>query len=245
MGSGYKQFTAGAVLTASEVNNYLMEQSVMTFAGSAARGSAIGTANYEEGMTSYLQDTDKLEVYNGTNWVSVAPTSTQGLTLINTTSFSGAVSHSFGSDASPIFTSAYRNYRIVFDNLQVATSNQSLNLRLRANTTDLTGANYDRQSISAGSTTITGTRNASATSYNIGDVGHSGSDRSSIIVDVMNPQTLFWTTFLANSQYTESGTGIRLQITSAFVSLNNAYNGFTIFAGTNVSGNLAVYGYNI
>jgi hypothetical protein len=109
MGSGYKQFTAGAVLTASEVNNYLMEQSVMTFAGSAARGSAIGTANYEEGMTSYLQDTDKLEVYNGTNWVSVAPTSTQGLTLINTTSFSAVASQSLPADT---FTATYDNYLI-------------------------------------------------------------------------------------------------------------------------------------
>jgi hypothetical protein len=76
MGSGYKTFTAGAVLTASDVQNYLQDQVVMTFAGSAARSSAIGTANFEEGMTSYLTDTDLLEVYNGTNWVGVAPTTT-------------------------------------------------------------------------------------------------------------------------------------------------------------------------
>lgn len=73
MTSGFRTFTAGEVLTASNVQNYLMDQSVMTFAGSAARSSAIGTANFEEGMTSYLKDTDKLETYNGTNWVAIGP----------------------------------------------------------------------------------------------------------------------------------------------------------------------------
>jgi len=92
VGSGFRTFTAGEVLTASNVQNYLIDQSVMVFGGSAARSSAIGTANFEEGMVSYLTDTDKVEAYNGTNWVSVAPTTSQGLTLINTTSFSAVAS---------------------------------------------------------------------------------------------------------------------------------------------------------
>ncbi len=37
MGSGFKTFTAASVLTASDVNNYLMEQSVMSFVSSGAR----------------------------------------------------------------------------------------------------------------------------------------------------------------------------------------------------------------
>jgi len=39
-----------------------MDQSVMNFAGTAARGSAIGTA-VSEGMVSYLNDSNALEVY--------------------------------------------------------------------------------------------------------------------------------------------------------------------------------------
>ena len=88
MGSGYKAFTAGEVLTASDVNNYLMEQSVMVFADSTARASTIGTANFEEGMVSYLEDSDTVEVYDGSAWGGIAPVSNQGLTLLNTTSFS-------------------------------------------------------------------------------------------------------------------------------------------------------------
>jgi hypothetical protein len=68
MGSGYKNFTAGAVLTASDVNNYLMEQGVMYFATTAARDAAL-TA--EDGMTVYIGSNDASEglyTYNGTAW---------------------------------------------------------------------------------------------------------------------------------------------------------------------------------
>lgn len=68
MGSGFKTFTAGAVLTASDVNNYLMEQSVMVFATAAARTSAISSP--EVGMTTYRKDAGIVEVYYGatTGW---------------------------------------------------------------------------------------------------------------------------------------------------------------------------------
>ena len=68
-GLGYKVFTAGEVLTAANVNGYLMEQSVMVFAGTAARSSAIGTPS--AGMVSYLTDTKTLQVY-GTAWADVS-----------------------------------------------------------------------------------------------------------------------------------------------------------------------------
>lgn len=67
-----KTFVAGEVLAASDVNTYLMDQAVMTFAGSAARGSAI--ASPSEGMITYLDDTDKVEYYDGTNWSEVTGT---------------------------------------------------------------------------------------------------------------------------------------------------------------------------
>lgn len=70
-GSGYKVFTAGEVLTAANVNGYLMEQSVMVFAGTAARGSALGTA-VAEGMVSYLSDTNTLQYYDGSAWQNVS-----------------------------------------------------------------------------------------------------------------------------------------------------------------------------
>lgn len=69
-GAGFKDFTAGAVLTADQVDTYLMQQSVMVFASAAARTTAL-TGYVAEGMMSYLADTNEVSVYNGSAWVSV------------------------------------------------------------------------------------------------------------------------------------------------------------------------------
>ena len=65
-GAGYKTFTAGEVLEATEVNTYLMQQTVMVFGGTAERGSAIAAPS--EGMFTYLADSNTLEYYNGSSW---------------------------------------------------------------------------------------------------------------------------------------------------------------------------------
>jgi hypothetical protein len=69
-GAGYKLFNTGDVLTATEVNTYLQQQTVMVFASSAARTSALSGV-LAEGMMSYLQDTNAVEVYNGSAWTSI------------------------------------------------------------------------------------------------------------------------------------------------------------------------------
>lgn len=65
----YKVFTNGSVLPASDVNDYLMRQSVMVFASAAARTSAI--TGPTEGMLSYLEDTNRFQYYSGTAWVDL------------------------------------------------------------------------------------------------------------------------------------------------------------------------------
>jgi hypothetical protein len=64
-----KVFDAGEVLSASDVNEFLMDQMVQTFAGTAARGSAIGSAT--AGMITYLSDSDTFEYWNGSSYVSL------------------------------------------------------------------------------------------------------------------------------------------------------------------------------
>jgi hypothetical protein len=65
-----KVFVAGEILTAADVNTNLMDQAVMVFDDSAARGSAIPSPS--EGMLTYLKDTDALEKYTNA-WVPAAP----------------------------------------------------------------------------------------------------------------------------------------------------------------------------
>ena len=72
-GAGYKLFNTGDVLTAAQVNTYLQEQAVMRFANATARTTALSGV-LAEGMMSYLDDTNSVEVYNGSAWVSVGST---------------------------------------------------------------------------------------------------------------------------------------------------------------------------
>jgi hypothetical protein len=68
-GLGKKTFSAGDVLTASDVNGYLMEQAVMVFGGTAARSSAIPTPS--AGMVTYVTALNQLQYYNGSAWIAV------------------------------------------------------------------------------------------------------------------------------------------------------------------------------
>ena len=62
-----KVFTAGEVLAAADVNEFLQDQAIMTFAGTAARGSAIPTP--VEGMVTYLEDSASFESRSPSAWV--------------------------------------------------------------------------------------------------------------------------------------------------------------------------------
>lgn len=78
-GQGYIEFATGDVLTAAAANGYLASQVVMVFADAAARTAAI--ASPQEGMISYLKDTNATQYYSGSAWVSVggsSPLTTKG-----------------------------------------------------------------------------------------------------------------------------------------------------------------------
>jgi len=70
-GAGYRLFATGDVLTAAQVNTYLQQQTVMVFADSSARTTALSGV-VAEGMVSYLQSDDTVYVYNGSAWVGIA-----------------------------------------------------------------------------------------------------------------------------------------------------------------------------
>ena len=68
--AGYREFQTGEVLTAANVNNFLMEQATMTFADAAARDAALAGV-LRAGLNVYLEDTDRLQYYDGTDWENV------------------------------------------------------------------------------------------------------------------------------------------------------------------------------
>lgn len=70
-GAGSKLFQSGAVLTATQVNTYLMDQTIMRFATTAARDAAFGgagEATLAEGMFAYIDDENSVYFYTGSAW---------------------------------------------------------------------------------------------------------------------------------------------------------------------------------
>ena len=70
-GLGFKTFTPGEVLTAADVNGYLM-QGVLVFASEAARNSAITSP--QEGQFAYTKDNNSLWYYTGSAWAASGAT---------------------------------------------------------------------------------------------------------------------------------------------------------------------------
>jgi hypothetical protein len=246
MGSGYKTFTAGAVLTASDVQNYLQDQSVMVFGGTAARSSAIGTANFEEGMLTYLTDVDKLQVYTGATFADVYPpaTSNQGMTLINTTAFSGVSSFSLPANT---FTSTYNDYLLLV-NFTGASTNLDVTARVRASGSDFTSGAYDRGGFSTilNTTTVTSFNNVSQTSWLLGAVNSTYPTYSqwSILFKSPNTTNAFKAIHAQIIYVNNTGNG-QVVSSNAAVSSATQYDSASLIASTgNFTGNYSVYGYN-
>lgn len=73
-GQGVRVFTAGTQLSASQVQNYLMDQVVAYFADSGARNAAFGGGgqpSLSEGRVCYQASDKKLYLYNGSAWVEI------------------------------------------------------------------------------------------------------------------------------------------------------------------------------
>ena len=173
---------------------------------------------------------------SGLKWVN------PGLTLIKTESFSAQSSVSIGSDAAPLFTSTYKNYKIVVSGKGSAATPVGLSIRMRANTTDNTTANYYYWQLfrnAGGSNSDYGTGSAS---FSLGAT--SGALRLHSVVDIQYPQVSDYTTITGSS----IGIGASASEFNTFAGYKNEttqFNGMTLFpASGTITGEVSIYGYN-
>lgn len=232
-GAGKKTFTAGETLTASDVNTYLMEQSVMYFAGTAARASAIPTPS--TGMTSYIGVTGtatipQIETYTGSAWQTP-----YGLTLVGRATFSGAATFSMDN----VFSATYDNYIVQLTNLVPAIFG-NIEMRMRVGGADNSLSNYTagRMYVGAfGSTAFGSTNNSTATTFTCVQTP-TGLDNSHTTVTVTNPFNTVKTGF------TSLGAGNLLDVNGGNMTVTTSYTGFSLMnsSGGNIAGTVRVYG---
>jgi hypothetical protein len=230
-GLGYKDFTAGAVLTAAQVDGYLMEQSVMNFAGTAARGSALSSVQ-SAGMMAHVGG-GTVTVYDGSAWQQVYPAQA-GLVFVAGTAFSAVSSVSVNN----CFTSTYDNYLVTVRVL--GSTDENLNLRLRVGGTDASGTNYRQQDLNITGASVAANLSLAA-QYRAAAFGTANPTSGQI--QFHRPNIAERTSMISHIVTGNSTTALYLP--GCNHELATAYDGFSLLpqGGATVTGTVRVYGY--
>jgi hypothetical protein len=203
-------------------------QTVRSYADASARATAIPSPT--EGMTTYIEDADRLDFYNGTAHVPAA-----GLTFIKSETFSAVTSVPFTS----IFNSTYRDYLFVFSGFASTTGNDLL-MRFRSGVSD----NVDNQYF-MGSVRISDTAGpsrvyaGSQTSAVIGPFANFRDNLSLLVSDPFNP--VITTSF---GQITAIGSSNIFTSTFQSHNVSSSFDGINFIMGSGTfSGTINAYGY--
>lgn len=233
-GLGYKEFSTGDVLTAADANGYLASQVVMVFASAAARTSAI--ASPQEGMISYLKDTNATEYYSGSAWVTIGGAAS-GFTLIT----SGSFSASSAVNINDCFSSTYNQYKIIVKYTNSDSGTRDARLRLRVSGSDASGADYSYGSDGARDNGADYTTSgANQNQFDFGRANSSNNNYSSF--EIITPFQAV-PTVIYGGYAGEDGTSAFFNTLGGRHSLSTSYTGCSIIALTgNLSGNYYVYG---
>jgi hypothetical protein len=208
-----------------------------------AKGDLIagtGSATFDNlpvGTNGQVLTADSTVSPTGLKWATVA----SGLTLVSSTSISGATSSSFNS----VFTSSYANYRIIISAFGASGSGTSeMSFRLRASGTD-TSANYQTQRLYGISTTAGAGRDVFGTDEAwYSSTNPSGPNLSSTIMEIYNPQVAsVGTTFITTSSGYDAS-GCTVNIVNGLNTATTQFDGFTLISNNgNISATVRIYGY--
>ena len=233
-------FTAGEVLTAANMN-ISARTGVPVFADSTARDAAFGGTGEKtlaEGQLCYLESTNVVQYYDGSNWATVGPSTPSGLVVVKAeTAFTAASSVT----ADNVFSSTYTAYRLVVRYQTSTTSSPLLKLRVGGSSAS---TNYNLQYAYVQNTTFTGTRLASQTSLQIG-VFSNGAFDCVTIVDIVSPNVASPTLFNFNNPTSQAAyTTPEYLIGGGNHSTATAYDGIELLVGSgNMTGHYTIYGY--
>jgi hypothetical protein len=225
-GLGFKDFVTGEVLTAADVDGYLM-QGIWVFDDATARDAAVTSP--QEGNACYLKNTNEVLTYSGSAWVAVGGGS--GMTLISATTIGSAVASVTVTGA---FSATYDNYKIIITGGSASADN-FFQLTLGATTT---GYYYAGQFVTYANSASTAA-GSNAAFYFAGNGQSSGLQTD---IDVYNPFLSDETAFI--SRFAQLRTGGSSGYVAGYLNNTTSYTAFTITpsTGTLTGGTIRVYG---
>jgi hypothetical protein len=225
-----KVFEGFTPLDAEDVNEFLMNQSIMSFADSTARGSAIPTPS--DGMASWLQDSDSFTIYDGSAWEPLGTPPT--LVFLGKETFSAVSSVSIDD----VFSADYKNYKVIFNSRSNTVDETTLRFRVRAGGSDLTSTTYEFGRYFTGlggAETVASNNSLAATSVAIGLVADYLGYGSTM--NVYDPFSL------SNTKLHQIGGGHTIDFFAGFVLNSLSYDGCTFFVSNGtMTGTMSVYG---
>ena len=124
----YKVFSNGSVLNASEINDNLMNQSVMVFTNSSTRAAAL--ASPTTGMTTFLEDSQTISIYDGTDWKQSLGVTGGILQIVSTVK----------SDTFTVASTSYSNITGVSASITPTSTSSKILVLLSLGLVDMSGA---------------------------------------------------------------------------------------------------------
>lgn len=248
-------YTAGEVLTAADLN--ITNSGIPVFASTVERDAAFGGSGEKvlaEGQFAYIEATNTTQYYDGAAWQSVGlsglvpivPTSVAVTGAGSSATVNAAGQVTFTSCATlllnGVFTSAYRNYRIIFEGTNTTTV--AVAMRLSTGGTPNTTSNYNHERVVFNGTAVAAARVSSATSFTefFNNVNSTQGDNNSI--DIFNPQVTANTGF--NTLGYSTAVGGYLQIIGGHFAATTSFDGIQLIPASGASsGTISVYGYTI
>lgn len=161
-----------------------------------------------------------------------------GLTLISSTSVSGAASYNVNS----VFSSTYTNYKIFIKCSAVTNANDDIHMRLRASGTNSSVGLYSSRVFAYSPGVGGGLMVTDGDKWFIGLLGSGNPAVPTYNLDVFSPYAATKTT-MTGSNLGVNASYYVMNLVSGYANDDTQYDGFNIYASGNFSATIKVYGY--
>ena len=206
-------------------------------------------ASPDEGLIVFQKDTNELKIYDGSVWRSVLDTNAPpGLVLVQPTSVSGTgvsvsnglISFSGTSQVfvNGVFSSAFKNYRLIFNGNGSTGVIQNVRFRWRAAGTDYNNNYYNRMWYQhAGSFSTAAQDNATYAEWQyVNDL------KSTWTMDIFDPNVNTYTNYIVHHD-SYGSTNNLVGETHSWQGAIRSYDGFSISPNNGtISGTISIYG---